>query len=236
MVYSTLNDLKKVPDVVLVIVAHSDDETLGLGGTIARHVEYGDTVFAISMTNGVGARGDDNIEEINKRESASAQAAAILGFTWLHAANFPDNAMDTVPLLSVVKVIENAKNVIKPNIVYTHSNADLNVDHRIVSEATLVAFRPQPNEIFREIRVFEVPSATDYGHRSITNIFYPNLYVDIQNHWDKKKAALIAYESEMRDSPHSRSLIGLENLARLRGNQVGLNYAEAFEIIRRIER
>ena len=221
---------------VLVVVAHTDDEALGLGGTIAKHVENGDIVYGVSMTDGVGARGGENENQIKIREQASINASKILGLTWIEGGRFPDNAMDTVPLLAVAKVIEKAKSLVKPTIVYTHSSADLNVDHRVVSQATLTAFRPQPNEVWEEIRTFEIASATDYGHKSITNIFCPNLYVDIKRTWDKKLAALNEYKTEMRDAPHTRSFEGLENLAKHRGNQVGLYYAEAFEIIRKIER
>ena len=221
---------------VLVIVAHTDDETLGLGGTIAMHVESGDVVYGISMTDGVGARGGENQEEIKIRAQASINAGKILGLTWIEGGNFPDNALDTVPLLAVTQLIEKAKYLIKPTILYTHSSADLNIDHRIVSQAALTAFRPQPNEILEEIRTFEIASSTDYGHRSTTNIFYPNLYVNITQTWNKKLAALNEYKMEMRRAPHTRSFEGLENIAKYRGNQVGLNYAEAFEVIWKIQR
>ena len=221
---------------VLVVVAHADDETLGLGGVIYKHIENGDTVYGISMTDGIGARGVANEQESKARAQASINAGKILGLTWLEGGSFPDNAMDSVPLLAVAKVIEKAKFLVKPTLVYTHSSADLNIDHRVVSQATLTAFRPQPNEIWQEIRTFEIASATDYGHKSITNLFYPNLYVDITGTWEKKLAALNEYKLEMRDAPHTRSFEGLENLAKHRGNQVGLKYAEAFEIIRKIER
>ena len=83
-------------------------------------------------------------------------------------SDFPDNKMDTIPLLEIVKVIENLKKEINPNIIYTHSTADLNIDHRIITEAALTAFRPQAGEILEEIRLYEVPSATDYSHPKIT--------------------------------------------------------------------
>lgn len=221
---------------VLVVVAHTDDETLGLGGTIVKHVENGDTVYGVSMTNGVSSRNKRDLEEVRIRSQAANNAGKMLGLRWVEGGDFPDNAMDTVSLLSVVKVIENVKALINPTIVYTHSPADLNIDHRVVSQATLTAFRPHPNEIWQEIRAFEIASATDYGHKSITTSFYPNLYVDIKHTWDKKLAALNEYKIEMRAPPHSRSLEGLENLAKYRGNQAGICYAEAFEIIRKIER
>lgn len=236
MTKETLEISKQTKNIILVVVAHTDDETLGLGGTIAKHVENGDTVYGVSMTDGVGARVEQDGEEIKKRAHASIKAGNILGLTWLEGGSFPDNSMDTVPLLAVVKVIEKAKSLVKPNLVYCHSSADLNVDHRVVSQATLTAFRPQPNDIWEEIRTFEIASATDYGHKSITNLFYPNLYIDIKATWNKKLSALREYEMEMRDAPHTRSFEGLENLAKHRGYQVGLYYAEAFEIIRKIER
>ena len=220
---------------ILVVVSHTDDETIGMGGTISNHVKDGDKVFAISMTDGVSSRGAINEIEANKRAAAAERASNILGFEWLQGGNFLDNEMDKNSLIEVVKFIENAKNISKPDIVYTHSASDLNIDHRIVSEAVLTAFRPQPNETCKEIRVFEVSSATDYGHKSVTSTFYPNLYIDISNTWNKKLLALKEYAVEMRDYPHTRSLEGIENLSKLRGNQVGLHQAEAFEIIRKIQ-
>jgi LmbE family N-acetylglucosaminyl deacetylase len=222
--------------IALVVVAHTDDEALGCGGTIARHTRNGDKVFGISMTNGIAARGISNNNEIARRVQASRNAAKILGLEWVEGGCFPDNEMDTVSLLEVTKIIEKAKLIINPTIVYTHSAADLNIDHRIVSQATLTAFRPHPNEIWEEIRTFEIASATDYGHKSVTQEFRPNLYVDITDTWDIKLTALKEYDAEMRQPPHSRSFQGLENMAKYRGNQVGLLYAEAFEIIRKLER
>ncbi|CAN1514266.1 thiol_BshB1, bacillithiol biosynthesis deacetylase BshB1 [Methylophilaceae bacterium] len=230
------NTKNKTTHIVLVIVAHPDDESFGLGATIAKHVENGDIVYAMSMTDGVSARDGMSEKEAKIRAQASINAGNILGLTWIEGESFPDNAMDTIPLLAVAKIIEKAKVLVRPTIVYTHSSADLNIDHRIVSQATLIAFRPQPNEVWQEIRTFEIASATDYGHKSITNLFYPNLYVDIKHTWNKKLAALNEYKMELREVPHSRSIEGLENLAKYRGAQAGLFYAEAFEIIRKIER
>jgi len=222
-------------DVVLVVVAHSDDETIGMGGTIKRHSEKGDEVIVMSMTNGVGSRNGINQNEINKRIIASDKASKILGFKWIERNDYPDNQMDTCSTLEIVKLIEKVKNKYRPSLVYFHGEADLNVDHRILSSAVLTAFRPQPGEICRELRVFEVPSATDYGHESITGRFLPNLFIDISETWANKLSALKAYSSEIRDYPHSRSFEAIENLAKIRGNQNGLIMAEAFQIIRKIE-
>lgn len=227
--------MNKINKNILIIVAHTDDETIGMGGTIANHTKDGDKVFAVSMTDGVGSRDNQTAGDINQRDIAANKASKILGFEWLEAGKFSDNEMDKSSLIEVVKYIENIKNLSQPDIVYTHASSDLNIDHRIVSEAVLTAFRPQPNEKCREIRAFEVSSATDYGHKSVTGSFYPNLFIDISNTWKEKLMALKEYASEMRDYPHTRSFEGIENLSRLRGNQVGLRQVEAFEIIRKIQ-
>lgn len=220
---------------VLVVVAHSDDETISMAGTIRKHVLRGDAVHVISMTDGVGARETAHEEDVIERKISAQNASEALGFEWGNCFDFLDNSMDSYPLIEIVKCVEKAKNQYQPTLVYTHSSADLNVDHRVVANAVITAFRPQPSEICKEIRLFEVASATDYGNEALTGKFSPNLFVDINETWDAKLMALNAYASEMREYPHSRSIEGIKNLAKIRGNQVGCNLAEAFEVIRKIE-
>lgn len=221
---------------VLIIVAHTDDETLGMGGSIARHSKNGEDVYAMSMTNGVGSRDSINKLDIDKRSKASIEASKVLGFKWLDSLSYPDNKLDSVPLLDIVKNLENVKSVLNPDLIYTHTSADLNIDHRMVNQAVLTAFRPQPNENWSEIRTFEVPSSTDYGHSSVTNSYEPNLFIDISDFWELKLKAMEKYSDEMREYPHSRSYHAIENLAKCRGNQNGLRYAESFQVLKRILR
>ena len=186
------------------------------------------------MTNGVGSRDFINNEKIIERKKAADNASKILGFEWGDCFDFKDNQLDSYPLLKIVKAVEKVKVKYKPSLVYTHSCADLNIDHRVVTNAVLTAFRPQPNEICKEIRLFEIASATDYGNDAITGRFSPNLFIDISNEWSEKYESLNAYSPEMRVYPHSRSIQGIKNLAYLRGNQVGYDLAEAFEVVRRL--
>lgn len=223
-------------DRVLVVVAHSDDETLGAGATIARHAEAGDQVRVMCMTDGVASRDDADARAADARRDAAERAAEHLGFSWLAVGDFPDNALDDVRLLDIVKFVERESASFDPTIVYTHSHADLNVDHRTVSEAVLTAFRPQPGATWRELRAFEIPSATDFGHPDVTGAFEPNLFISVDSTWRRKMAALREYGDEIRDAPNSRSIAGLEALAILRGHQVGLPKAEAFQMLRRVER
>ena len=218
---------------VLAVVAHSDDETFGLAGTIRWHVDRGDEVYALSLTDGVSARSlTDREGSVARRLASASEASRILGFEWLDGGKFPDNSLDSVPLLELVMFIEESKSQIQPHRVYCHYRQDLNIDHELASRATLTAFRPEPGAICREVLSFEVPSATDYGSLSGANPFRPNYFVDLTPYWGLKEEAMIAYGSEVRASPHSRSLSGLRNLAGYRGNAVGLDMAEAFQLER----
>jgi N-acetylglucosamine malate deacetylase 1 len=216
---------------VLVVVAHADDEVLGCGGAIARHVAEGDQVHVAYMADGVGSRGGNFELEVVKRNEARDRALEVLGVTGWHVHQFPDNKMDSVPLLNVVQPLERIMQEISPRIIYTHHYGDLNVDHRVTHQAVMTACRPQPGCSVREIYACEVMSNTEWAAPGSAP-FLPNAYVDITPYWSVKRAALDAYELEMRQAPHSRSIIHIESLARHRGNCVGVEFAEAFMPIR----
>jgi LmbE family N-acetylglucosaminyl deacetylase len=224
---------------ILIIAAHPDDETIGCGGTIAYHVKNKDKVYCIYMTDGVSARNSEIKKNlIYQRKKNSLVASKILGFKWLFdcCGNFPDNGMDQIKLLNVVKIIEKAKKKISPHIIYTHNPHDLNVDHRIVAEATLVAFRPQARELWEKILAFEIPSSTDYAYFRNKINFQPNYFVNIKQYWNKKKKSLFAYNHEMKKFPNSRSIKGIEILSKFRGMQNGIDQAEGFQILKEIKR
>jgi LmbE family N-acetylglucosaminyl deacetylase len=216
---------------ILVIVAHADDEVLGCGGTIARHVAEGDAVYIIFMADGVGSRGNAQSAELQRRNEARDAALKILGVTEWHVLDFPDNRMDSVPLLEVVQALEPIVSKIQPERVYTHHHGDLNVDHRVTHQAVLTACRPLPGSSVREILVFEVISSTEWATPGLAPLI-PNAFVDISEYLPKKLEALAAYELEMRAAPHSRSVGHVESLARHRGNSVGVEAAEGFEVVR----
>lgn len=223
---------------ILVIIAHPDDETLGCGGTIAKHVARGDKVFCLSMTDGESARFENlkDLKLVKKRRNAAINASKKLGFKWLDefCEDFPDNSLDTVKLLDIIKVIEKAKKKIDPHIVYTHDYNDLNIDHKIVADATMTAFRPHFKENCESILAMEIPSATDYGSFKNLHNFNPNFFVDVSKTFNKKISALKFYEKEMKVYPNSRSFEGIEIYAKFRGIQVGFRKAEAFRILRKL--
>ena len=218
---------------VLICVAHRDDETIGCGGTISKHVANGDKVYCLSMTDGVSARIKKRNNDEKIRLQNSIKASKILGFNWIDInEQFEDNEMDKVSLLSVIKIIEKVKNKINPDIVYTHFDEDLNVDHRIVSQAVQTAFRPIKGEKVEKIIFFEVLSSTDYSSKN----FIPNYFNNITKYWEKKNKALKAYGDEIKKTQTSRNLEGVKNLATYRGNFCGHKYVEAFKLLREINK
>jgi len=221
---------------VLLIVAHSDDESFGCGGLIKKLSLNKNTIKVISFTNGVGSRSKNNTEEISKRKKSSINASKILGFKWLAQYNYPDNQLDKISLLELIKIIEKHKNKFQPHIVLTHNFSDLNIDHRRIAEATLTAFRPEPKEKLEQLITFEVPSSTDFRVLKNKKNFLPNYFLNIEKFLKFKIKAIKCYKQELKKYPHSRSIVGIKNLNKIRGNQSGLNYAEAFEIIRKIEK
>jgi LmbE family N-acetylglucosaminyl deacetylase len=217
----------------LVVAAHADDETLGCGGTIARHVSEGDTVHVMIMTNGVGARGDGDEKAIKERQEAFHKAMSILGVQKTYENDFPDNRMDTFPLLEITQSVEKVIKKIEPSIVYTHHYGDLNIDHQITHKAVITACRPIPQSSVKEIYSFEVLSSTEWSDIN-SSFFRANKYMDISNYIDVKLKAIDVYHVEMRSQCHSRSKQNVETLAKLRGFSVGIFAAEAFQIIRTI--
>lgn len=222
---------------ILVVAAHPDDEVLGGGGTIAKHTLEGDEVYLLILGEGVTSRYSQREkakEELKQLKSQTRKASKILGITKVLFRDFTDNQFDSVPLLTIVKTIEEIKEQIKPEIIYTHHHGDLNVDHQITFEAVLTACRPLKSETVKEIYSFEVPSSTEWNSPHAQNYFMPNVFVDITETFEKKIEALRAYQGEIREYPHPRSPEALRAIAMRWGSTAGCEAAEAFELIRAI--
>ena len=216
-----------------MIVAHPDDETLGCGGTIRKNVEYGNEVFVLVLSNGVGSRDSGVIDsdEIKRRSQNLDEACAILGVSQYRLLNFPDNKFDSVPLLDIVQSIEAFKKEFGFfDRVYTHFWGDLNLDHALTCKAVNIAFRPCSGSDVSEILCFEILSSTEWGYES--EWFRPSVFVDIENQLENKIKAIKCYDTELRTFPHPRSVAAIEALARTRGSVVGYGAAEAFVPIR----
>ena len=222
---------------ILVVAAHPDDEVLGCGATIAKHVQNGDEVHTIILAEGITSRNKQrnrsaNSKELSQLKQAAKLANQILGVKTLKLYDFPDNRMDSVNLLDLVKVIETHLKKIQPEIVYTHHAGDVNIDHRRVHEAVAAACRPKPQHPVKTILSFEIPSSTEWQFPSSAPVFAPHWFVEIEDTLQLKLDALRTYQSEMCDWPHSRSLQSVEHLARWRGASIGVGASEAFVLCR----
>lgn len=217
-----------------MVAAHPDDEVLGCGGFIASKASSGAEVSVIFISDGVTSRAKNlGKSEIETRRSAAKLAAEVLGIKNVHFGDFPDNQLDSVPILRIVQFIEGFANSLSPDTVLTHFGGDLNVDHRIVNQAVLTAFRPTPNQCVKNILFFEVPSSTEWQVPTEGEAFVPNWFEDISETLALKIRALEMYEFEMRKWPHPRSIKGVEHLARWRGASCGVDAAEGFVLGRR---
>lgn len=220
---------------VLVVAAHPDDEVLGCGATIAKHVRNGDEVHVLILAEGVTSRDTVRDRERHSQELLSLQASAqranaLLGVKSVAFGSFPDNRMDSVDLLDIVKVIEEVKEKVKADVIYTHHYGDVNVDHQVISRAVVTACRPLPDNQIKTILFFEVPSSTEWQAASLAMTFQPNWFVEVNELLALKLGALKAYESEMRPWPHPRSIAAVEHLAKWRGATIGADAAEAFTL------
>lgn len=216
---------------VLVVAAHPDDEILGCGGTIARHANQGDVIHIVIVAEGETSRDNEDASAATRLHAAAASAARTLGAEPPVHLGLPDNRLDSIALLDVVKEIEKIVDRVSPSIVYTHHGGDLNIDHRVVHQAVITACRPLPGSSIRAVRCFETVSSTEWASDSSGAPFQPTHYVNIDEFMTVKLKALEYYEMEMRPFPHARSLEAIDALARLRGSQVGWQAAEAFSCV-----
>ena len=219
---------------VLVIAAHPDDEVLGCGATIARLVNEGYHAYTLILGEGVTSR--DETRDVKKREDEikelrkqTCEANKIIGIKKVFTHDFPDNRFDTVSLLDIVKVIERVKKETGPDIIFTHYERDLNIDHQITYKAVITATRPSNRKQVNEIYSFEVLSSTEWYYPLS---FLPDVFFDIAETLQYKLEALEVYASEVRKFPYPRSLEGIKSNAKYWGVRVGKEYVEAFKIVR----
>jgi N-acetylglucosamine malate deacetylase 1 len=224
---------------VLVVAAHPDDEILGCGGTMARHIADGDMVHVLIVAEGATSRDtvrnqSGRSDELSALKDAGLRAASVIGCKAPVFLGLPDNRLDSLDLIDVIKPIESVMAEIKPNIVYTHHGGDMNIDHVIVNRAVLTACRPIPGATVTSLFTFEVPSSTDWGAAVSPRMFHPVRFVNISKSLEQKNSALECYESEMREFPHARSYRSVKSLAVHRGTMCGVEVAEAFEVVRQL--
>jgi LmbE family N-acetylglucosaminyl deacetylase len=217
---------------VLVVAAHPDDETLGAGGTIARMAAQGSEVWVCLLCDGVTSRH----AEVDRQRLCAEEACAVLGVRNVVFCELPDQRLDTLTLVDVITPIERCVSQLRPQTVLTHFNGDVNQDHGIVFDATMVATRPTIDTPVRTVMCFETASSTEWAAPFPGSVFAPNVFVDISQTLATKLEAMSRYAnthvSEVRPYPHPRSYEAIEVYAKRQGVLVGTNAAEPFMLVR----
>ena len=215
---------------ILVVAAHPDDEILGVGGTLLRHKENNDEVFACILTK----PRNESIEYQMMVKHASLSASKLIGFNDEMFCDFPNKHLDNISVAIIASMLENIMDKIKPTIIYTHYKGDLHQDHKKVHDAVMIAARPFRKHV-KKIYCFETCGATGYDTPSNSTTFIPNTFVDISRQIRKKIQAVSQYSrTELRDYPHPRSIKGLEIQAQRWGLFINTSAAEAFQLVREI--
>jgi LmbE family N-acetylglucosaminyl deacetylase len=226
---------------ILIVVAHPDDELLGLGGTMNKLIkEFNIYSRVVILGEGITSRSESrNIAEWDKQldihKENTRKAQSVIGYNELSLYNFPDNRFDEVALLDIIKVIEKEKRDFNPSVIFTHHGGDVNIDHQRTFESVITSCRPMQSESVKTIITFETPSGTEWRSPSDPRHFLPNLFVSIsEQNLNAKIDGMQNYEFERRSYPHPRSPEALKIQAQRWGVAMGVELAEAFSIIRNI--
>ncbi len=212
---------------ILIIAAHPDDEVLGMGGTIYKLRKEGHKIDLCIVTDGQ-CKHCGLADRHEKRRESAIKASKFLGIRGIHFFDFEDSKLDVTPQIEINKKLEKLIKKIKPEIVYTVPDNDFHKDHQKVLECTLVVTRPHSSNV-KEVYMYEMTE-------SVKTSFNPNVYVNIENEFKHKIKAFRMYTTEQQEFPYPRSLKGIESLAIQRGIEAGLKKAEAFTLVRKIEK
>lgn len=222
---------------VVVFAAHPDDEILGEGGTIRYLSDCGICVHAVVLGEGITSRSnkrqDADCSLLKKLKEDAQESASIIGYVSIDFCDLPDNRLDGMDLLDIVKIVSYYIDLYSPDTIFTHHHGDLNIDHRRVCEAVLTACRPTKECCVKRIYSFETPSSTEWNY-TYSEPFTPNVYVDITDTFNAKVKAMEKYRSETTEFPHPRSEKALRSLAFFRGSNIGMQMAEGFMLLREI--
>jgi LmbE family N-acetylglucosaminyl deacetylase len=227
---------------VLIIAAHPDDDILGCAGLLSKNRNTGKEFRVIFIAEGTSCRFSSEVinsievkDEILKRNNFGIDALKFLGVNDYRFFDLPCGRLDTIPIIEINKIIESEITEFQPDTIFTHSEHDTNNDHRIVNRSTMMATRPIPGRLVDKIFSYEILSSSEWNFGS--KFFEPNYFVELseQNVIEKAKA-LNFYKTEIKNYPYPRSEEGIKTICKQRGMQVGVNYAEAFKLLKSIER
>ena len=226
---------------IMVVVAHPDDELLGLGASMNRLIkEHNVNAHLVILGEGITSRSNSHDTKFWKKQllihkKNIEKARKIIGYQTISIYDSPDNRFDSIALLDIIKIIEKEKFAFNPEYIFTHHGGDVNIDHQLTFNAVITACRPLDVEKTHGIITFETPSGTEWRASTDPRHFIPNFYIEVnEDNVNSKILAMECYEFECRLFPHPRSAEALRIVAQRLGIIVGVNYAEAFCLVREV--
>mgnify|MGYP001180458980 CR=1 FL=1 len=218
---------------ILVIAPHPDDETLGCGGTILKHISDGDTVYWLIIT-AISVESGYKQEHIKKRKKEIAAVNKLYGFKDLFELNYPPSELDDFPVKNLIDSFSKIIGKVKPHTIYIPYFGDIHSDHRVVCDVALSCVKSFRINYVKKIICYETISETEFNLKGSDYSFNPNLWINIEKFLNKKIKIFKIYESEISKHPFPRSEKNLHSLASIRGSNVGLKSAESFMILKDI--
>ena len=220
---------------VIVISAHPDDEILGAGGTLLKHKKNGDKIYWLIVTNVLESCGFSK-ERVCSRQKEIEKISEALGVEKVFLLNYPTMSLSTSTLIEMVPNISKVFTEIEPEIVYCLNRSDAHSDHRITFDAVMACTKSFRYPFIKQVLMYECISETEFAPQLPEKVFIPNYFVDISSFLEEKLELMKIYESEVGEHPFPRSLRNIEALATYRGASVGVEYAEAFQLIKYIDK
>ncbi|HSH65652.1 MAG TPA: PIG-L deacetylase family protein [Bacteroidia bacterium] len=220
---------------IVVIAAHPDDEIIGCGGTLLKHRSNGDEVFWIIIT-GVSSQSGFSKERVESRAQEINKVAGEIGFSGVHQLGYPPMEMDSTTMNKLIPKLSVLFNQLQPEVIYVMNRSDAHSDHRVTFDAVMACTKSFRYPFIKKVLMYECISETEFAPALPEKVFQPNYYVDVSSYMKKKLELMNVYESEVGAHPFPRSIRNLEALAVFRGASVGVEYAEAFQLIKFIDK
>ncbi|PKV63228.1 PIG-L deacetylase family protein [Pontibacter ramchanderi] len=220
---------------VIVISAHPDDEVLGVGGALLKHKENGDEIYWLIVTN-IFEKDGFSEYRVKTRQEEIVKVANLLGVKQTFKLDYPTMTLSSSSLIKMVPEISAIFQEVEPEIIYSLNRSDAHSDHRVIFDAVMACTKSFRYPFIKKVLMYECISETEFAPVLAEKAFLPNYFIDISKHLEQKLEIMEIYESELGKHPFPRSLENIKALAHFRGASVGVHYAEAFQLIKFIDK
>ena len=220
---------------VIVISAHPDDEVLGAGGSLLKHKQNGDSLYWLITIN-VFVESGFSEERAKSRQLEIIKVAEKLGIQKIFILDYPTMNLSSSSLIKMVPEISEIFMEVEPEVVYCLNRSDAHSDYRITFDAVIACTKSFRYPFIKIVLMYECISETEFAPALFEKVFIPNYFVDISETMGEKLEIMKIYDSELGEHPFPRSLRNIEALATYRGASIGVEYAEAFQLIKYIDK